>query len=254
MSLPDDFETLFETNDHKNVLLPDFDTGEGVQANQHVIVHGKEAIILDPGGHKVYNKVFSATLKASRGAQLKHIFLSHQDPDIVAAVNGWLMTTDAVAWTSSLWKRFVPHFGLDRLVVDRLLAIGDEGTRLDLGGAELWVLPAHFLHSCGNFHLYDPTSKILYTGDLGSSLGQTYREVPNFEAHIPLMDGFHRRYMSSTAALRAWVAMARGLDVDIIAPQHGALFRGQMVHQFYDWLETLECGIDNMAHVYKVPA
>ena len=94
----------------------------------------------------------------------------------------------------------------------------------------------------------------LYTGDLGASLGQDYREVPDFDAHIPLMEGFHRRYMSSTAALRAWVGMARTLDVQIIAPQHGALFRGEMVGQFYDWLETLECGIDAMADVFKVPA
>ena len=36
--------------------------------------------------------------------------------DIVAALNGWLMTTDADAYVSSLWTRFVPHFGFDHLV------------------------------------------------------------------------------------------------------------------------------------------
>jgi len=247
---------LHDGADHKNVLLEDFsDGGLAVQANQHLIIDTGEGMILDPGGHKVYSKVLGATMTALGKAKLKYIFLSHQDPDIVAAVNGWLMTTDAVAYVSKLWIRFVPHFGLDRLVQDRLLPIPDEGMRLKLGARELIMLPAHFLHSCGNFHIYDPTSKILYSGDLGASIGVDGQEVTDFAKHIPLMAGFHQRYMQSNRALRAWTRMARTLDVDLIAPQHGCLFRGKaMVEQFYDWLDSLDCGIDVMEHMYKVPA
>ncbi len=43
------------------------DTGRGVQANQHLIIHGKEAILLDPGGHKVYTKVMAVTFENLRG-------------------------------------------------------------------------------------------------------------------------------------------------------------------------------------------
>ncbi|MGB5546556.1 MAG: MBL fold metallo-hydrolase, partial [Polyangiales bacterium] len=119
---------LYDQNGHKNILLPDFGHGGlAVQANQHLVIHGNEGMILDPGGHKVYNKVLSETTSLLGGAQLKYLFLSHQDPDIIAAVNGWLMTTDAEAYISSLWIRFVPHFGLDRLVADRLKPIPDEG-------------------------------------------------------------------------------------------------------------------------------
>ena len=76
-------------------------------------------------------------------------------------------------------------------------------------------------------------SKILYTGDIGAALGLDYREVPDFDAHKEHMDGFHRRYMSSTAAFQAWAKMVRGLDIEIIAPQHGAFFRGKkMVAHF----------------------
>ena len=40
---------LYDDGEHKNVLLEDFDSdGLAVQANQHVIVHGGEGIILDP--------------------------------------------------------------------------------------------------------------------------------------------------------------------------------------------------------------
>ncbi|MCA9572699.1 MAG: MBL fold metallo-hydrolase [Myxococcales bacterium] len=246
---------LFQSDDHANILLPDQDAGEGVQSNQHLIVHGGEALLLDPGGTKLYPKVLKAVAQNKGKAKLTKIFLSHQDPDIVAAINGWLMTTDADAWLSALWRRFVPHFGSDRLVYERIRPIPDEGMKLDLGGSELVIVPAHFLHSVGNFHLYDPTSRILYTGDMGVSLGLDHREVTDFEAHIPNMEVFHTRYMSSNAAVRAWVAMVRKMDVQTIAPQHGAMLVGpEMVAKFLDWIEGLDVGIDAMPDVFKLPS
>jgi len=246
--------TLYEADGHKNVVLPEFDAGQGVPANQHVIVHGGEAMILDPGGHKVYNRVLQATLREARGCKLKHVFLSHQDPDIVAAVNGWLMTTDADAWCPSLWTRFVPHFGLDRLVADRLHGVPDGGMKLSLGGLDLLVLPGHFMHSPGNLHVYDPVSRILYTGDLGASVGPPYREVSDMAAHIQAMDGFHRRYIANNAVLRLWLDMVRQLDVQTVAPQHGAMMVGpDKVAAFFDWLEGLQCGTDLAGDMFRLP-
>ena len=127
--------------------------------------------------------------------------------------------------------------------------------RLPLGNTELLVVPAHYLHSYGNHHVYDPVSKILYTGDLGASVGQDYRIVEDFDAHIPLMKGFHERYMSSTTALHAWVEMVRGLDVQTIAPQHGAMFQGEeMVGRFLDFMGELRCGVDAYPDMFKLPA
>ena len=247
---------LFDNGTHKNVLLEDV-SGEGlaVQANQYVIVDGKAGMILDPGGHKVYSKVLSNTLGLlTGGAKLETIFLSHQDPDIVAAVNGWLMTTDATAHVSALWTRFGAHFGLDRLVESRLLPIPDEGKVLTLGASKLPVVPAHFLHSPGNFQIYDPISKILYSGDLGASLGAGYIEVPDFEAHLKFMTGFHKRYMANGKAMKLWADMARTLDLECIAPQHGAIFRGkEKVKAFIDWASDFPCGTDLM-DAYRVPA
>ncbi len=246
---------LFESSNHKNVLLPEFGRGLAVQANQHLIMHGQAGIILDPGGHKVYGKASSECMFQLGTRKMKYIFFSHQDPDIIAAANGWLMTTDAEAYISALWLRFVPHFGLDELVSHRLKPIPDEGLTLDLDGAKLMLLPAHFLHSEGNFQVYDPVSKILYTGDLGASLGMEYREVPDFDAHLKYMEGFHRRYMVSRSVLKAWASMVRQLEIEIIAPQHGALFRGKaMCGQLLSWLEDLECGIDLMLDAYRLPA
>jgi flavorubredoxin len=249
--------TLFDNKTHRNVLLEDRAHGHMVQANQHLIIHGAGAMILDPGGHKVYNRVLADSMHEMGSAKLTHIFLSHQDPDIVAAINGWLMTTDATAYASQLWLRFIPHFGLDTLVSERLIGIPDEGTVLDVGGAPLVIVPAHFLHSEGNFQVYDPQAKVLYTGDLGASLGMPYREITsaaNFDAHVEYMAGFHRRYMTAGKVLKAWAAMVRPLDIETIAPQHGAMMRGRdTVARFIDWCDQLECGIDLILDKFKVP-
>lgn len=246
--------TLYRDDVHRNLLLPVMDAGEGVPTNQHLIIADGEAMLLDPGGTKLYPRVFGAVAKELKGAKLKNIFCSHQDPDVVASLNGWLMTTDAQALASELWRRFIPHFGSDKLVYGRVSGIPDGGMRHMLGKTELILLPAHFLHSVGNFQVYDPTSRILYSGDLGVSLGEQERIVTDFDAHVPLMAGFHRRYMVANKALRAWARMVRTLDIEIIAPQHGAMFVGKpMVKRFIDWAETVECGLDVMEDVFKVP-
>ncbi len=132
--------------------------------------------------------------------------------------------------------------------------IADGGMFLPLGDSELMIVPAHFLHSPGNFQVYDGHAKILYSGDLGASIGPEYREVEDFEAHVPYMAGFHRRYMASRSMMAAWARMVRGLDIEILAPQHGALFRGKtMVNKFISWIEELECGVDWMASQLALP-
>ena len=80
-----------------------------------------------------------------------------------------------------------------------------------------------------------------------------YREVCDFDAHLQYMEGFHRRYISGNRAMRIWAAMVRQLDIEIIAPQHGALFKGKpMVERFIGWCEKLECGID-LLKPYRIP-
>lgn len=240
--------TITNTADHANILLDDEAIGRAVQANQHLIIDHNEGVLLDPGGAKAFRRVYPATLQALGTKQLRHIFFSHQDPDIIAAANGWLTATNAEAHISALWLRFVPHFGLDSATSESLSPIPDEGMVLPVGETELAILPAHFLHSSGNHQVYDPVTKVLYTGDLGASLGQPYREVTDFDAHLAYMTGFHQRYLASGKACKMWAAMVRKLDIEIIAPQHGALFRGKaLANRFIDWVDGLQCGVDIMA-------
>jgi len=44
-----------------------------------------------------------------------------------------------------------------------------------------------------------------------------------------------------------WVNMVRTMDVELIVPQHRTPFIGkEQIIQFFDWSETLQCGVDLM--------
>ncbi len=246
---------LYQNESHANLCVNDLSLGHMVDANQHIILHNGKAILLDPGGHKIFSRLFSQVAEQIPIKDLQYIFFSHQDPDIIASANGWLMTTEADAFLPALWIRFITHFGVDSMVIDRITPIEDQGMVIDLAGADLKVIPAHFLHSPGNFQLYDPVSKILYTGDLGASVGTTQRFVEDFDAHLTFMEGFHKRYMAGSRAMKAWAKTVRQLDIETIAPQHGSIFRGrEMVERFINWVDNLECGIDLLDDAFPIPS
>ena len=71
--------------------------------------------------------------------------------------------------------------------------------------------------------------------------------VDDFEKHLPNIEWFHRRYMCSNHATRAWVETIKDLDIQMIAPQHGPIYKGQAVHDFIAWFKELRCGIDLMS-------
>ncbi|MET0009020.1 MAG: MBL fold metallo-hydrolase [Candidatus Thiodiazotropha sp. 6PLUC4] len=245
---------LFDKDGHSYILLEGFGQGEMVPTNQVVIRNGNEAILLDPGGHKVHYEVINEVSSLIPISNLKYLFFSHQDPDIIAAANAWLMLTEADALISKLWVRFIPHFGIDELLLPRLHGIPDEGMRLQLGNTELIILPAHFLHSAGNFQVYDPASKTLFSGDLGASIGLDYSVVTDFEAHIAYMEGFHLRYMPSAQANQCWAKMVRELDIERIVPQHGAIFPDRETSKrFIDWIADLPGAVEILKDNYRIP-
>ena len=171
-----------------------------------------------------------------------------RQPDIIASLDRWMTSTRAKLVISRIWERFAPHFTKVGKTDDRVIGVPDQGGKLPLGKSELWLVPAHFMHSEGNFHFYDPISRILFTGDLGVSMmsgKQAATPVTDLKSHIPLMEGFHRRYMVSNKILRLWVHMARQLDISMLVPQHGAPIVGQQaIGDFLEWVENLMCGID----------
>lgn len=243
-------KVLYQEKDHRFILLGFAESKEeqGIPSNQYLITHGKTGILLDPGGFGLFPVLLSRVIKYTELENISHIILSHQDPDICGGLNIWLEMTPAQAYISRLWLRFLPHYDIKQ--IDRVIGIKDEGEDLKITeDFKIKLIPAHFLHSPGQINVYDPISKILFTGDIGAGIlpcSENKLFVEDFESYIQCIEPFHKRYMASNEALRKWVKRAEKLDIHIIAPQHGYLFKGETVYKLFEYLYNLKCGVDLM--------
>jgi flavorubredoxin len=252
---------LFRNDNHACLMFTDLveEDGQAVQSNQFLIVdHGVGAVI-DPGGNLAFNELYLTLSRFFPPRDLSYLLASHADPDIIASLDRWMTSTQSKLVISRIWERFAPHFTKVGKTENRVVGVPDAGGRLALGRSELWLLPAHFMHSEGNFHFWDPVSRILFTGDLGASMvsgAEAAKPVTELAPHLPRMEGFHRRYMVSNKILRMWVRMARQLDIAMLVPQHGAPIQGRKaISDFMDWIETLACGVDLFDdRAYQLPS
>lgn len=217
-----------------------------IDSNEYVIMSGGEAMMLDPGGTEVFPAVLGAVSDRLEIRQITKFFLTHQDPDVISSLPLWLgLCPKAKVYVPSIWAGFIAHLGIE--YVENFVLIPDEGMSLDLGTSHrrIDLVPAHYCHSSGNYSLFDPHARILFSGDIGAALlpaGYESMFAEDFEQHVGYMHGFHTRWMPSGAALKAWTERVRALDPLMIAPQHGAIFRNEQVGQFLDWIGNLEVG------------
>ena len=238
-------QTIFENGDHKWLAIvrdparPDF----LIDTNEYLVTHGGQGMLLDPGGLEIFPAVFSAVATGFDPSAISSIFASHQDPDVISSLALWLEFNPQMrCHISWLWTSFIPHFGGNAATFS---AIPDEGMSIPLGGLSLQAIPAHYLHSSGNFNLYDRTAKILFSGDIGAALlpaDQQGRAVTDFASHIRHAEAFHRRWMGSNEAKRQWCSRVSQLDIDMLCPQHGAIYQGEDVQRFINWFDGLQVG------------
>ena len=241
-------QTIFEKGDHKWFVISRDPNrpNDLIDTNEYLVVNGMDALMTDPGGSEIFPAVFSALATKFNPAGITALFASHQDPDIISSLSLWLDFKPTLkCYVSWLWASFIPHFGGR---ADTFIQIPDPGLSIKLGGLTLEAVPAHFLHSSGNFHLHDPVARVYFSGDVGAALlppGETGCFVTDFDSHVRFAEGFHRRWMGSVPAKRDWCERASKLPIDMLCPQHGAIYQGKDVERFINWFDELEIGITN---------
>ena len=236
---------LFENNSRTWLMFgrDDEKPNEIIDTNQYIVISNKNALLMDPGGIELFSAMLSAVIKQLPADKITHIFASHQDPDIISSLGLWDQALPSATLHSPwIWESFIKHFGMNNITYS---AIPDEGSSLKIDQVTLDFIPAHYLHSSGNFNVYDPEAKILMSGDIGAALESVDAPlfVDDFDEHISKMKMFHQRWMPSNEAKNDWVSRVRKLDIDMMCPQHGRIFKGDNVKRFLDWFEELEVGI-----------
>lgn len=236
---------IFEKNDHKWAVVtrdpekPDY----LIDTNEYLIIQGDKALLTDPGGSEIFPEVFSAINTEFDARCITALFASHQDPDVISSLGLWLdFNPELKCYLSWLWGSFVPHFGGD---ANTFITLADSGGEIRLGNLILQAVPAHYLHSSGNFNLYDPVAKMFFSGDIGAALlpaGEDELIVKEFDKHIRHARGFHQRWMGSNEAKLDWCARVEKMDIDMLCPQHGAIYQGGDVQRFINWFAELPIG------------
>ncbi len=252
--MDNNYKILYEDATHKYIMFS-FDDEEQensyLSVNQYLIVSHGVGVLIDPGSEAIFDELYDGVSEHIDIEKIEYIFFSHQDPDVAASIAQWAVTTKAKFIMSALWVRFMSHYGFTEM--NRVISLSDMGEKVHLSSSYLEFVPAHFLHSPGNFSLYDSQSKILFSGDIGAAIvtsPQGYKKVANFEEHKEHLYGFHKRYMGSNKFCKAWVTRVENLDIATIVPQHGLLFEGKDVQLFLGWLKELKCGSDYIEELY----
>ncbi|KJV07217.1 MBL fold metallo-hydrolase [Methylocucumis oryzae] len=214
-----------------------------VDSNQYAVRTANRCLLLEPGGAELFAPMMAAVLHHAPVEQITDLFASHQDPDVISSLGLWDQAlSGAKLHAPAAWEGYLRHLGCESI---EYVGISDNGGTIKLESVELQLIPAHYLHSPANFHVYDPQAKILMSGKVGSAFESASAPmyVEHFDSHVEKMRYYHQRWMPSNHAKRAWIERVRNLDIDILAPQHGRIFKGDDVKRFLDWFDALQVGI-----------
>ena len=240
-------QTIFKKGDHEWLIFgQDPEKPDNlVDTNQVVIINGDSAVLIDPGGIETFPSMLAALTEKISVDKIERIFLSHQDPDVASSLPLWLrVCRDGIDVSiSELWAQTITHLDANA----QINPIPDTGMEFALGDALiLRAIPAHYLHSPGNFHIYDPVSNMLFSGEVGTAVipptDWNGYVVQDFDRHMDYMFEFHERWMPTNAARDAWLSQIVRLNIEALVPQHGMVFKGDNVERFLDWFSGLELG------------
>lgn len=205
-------------------------------------------LMLDPGSSKDFAVVRAKTERVIGNInQLTAVFVNHQDPDVCSAI-GLLVGRHAprchVLCSEDTW-RLISHHSVPRssyVSIERY----PSGFRMP-NNERILPVPSPFCHFVGAIMLYDPQTRVLFSGDLfGGLTDKNARGLYADESDWSGIRAFHQIYMPTNKAIRHAIKQIRALDPSplIIAPQHGRVISGPYVSYYLDRLESLEVGLD----------
>lgn len=205
--------------------------------------------LVDPGPSEDLEKISAKIGKLTGTLSRIHIY-SLSQPDADACMNAIYVSQanpKAVCLTSEENWQLISHFGLNPQSVKLTQSFKNGQVKLSTGHL-LRFIPAPYCHHKGAFLTYDPESRVLFSGDLFSGLSDAgrldriYAEEQDWEG----IRAFHQMYMPANEALRNAIDQIRKLNPAplLIAPQHGLLWRGELLERFMERIYHLDVGAD----------
>ena len=205
-------------------------------------------VIIDPGSSADFSVVQSKAARVIGSLErLSAVFINHQDPDVGSSAGVLLgrYSPDAYILCAEDTWRLIQYFNLPK---QRFVPVEKypDGFSLPTGHS-LRPIASPFCHFVGATMLYDPQTRVLYSGDLfGAIVDKNATGVFADESDWVGMRAFHQIYMPMRQAIAQTIATIRAIPegVEIIAPHHGRLIKGPFIEEFMKRLESLPVGLD----------
>ncbi len=213
-------------------------------------------LLIDPGPPADFDHVVVKTARVIGSlADVHLVFANHQDPDVIGNAASLVKVNPRILFfmTEDTW-RLTQYYGIPKENFRPVESFGDRKVFFSTGH-ELQFIPSPFCHFRGACMLYDPQTRILFSGDLFGGIA-----APGLKCSLANWAGikaFHELYMPANEALRLAVKRIRALSPPplMIAPQHGSIIEGDYVEKFLQRMNDLKVGLDIINSVEdKAPA
>lgn len=244
-----------------------YDISSRVHCNPYLVRTGGKGLLIDSGSRGDFPVVMLKVMQTGvEPADLSTLVYQHYDPDLCGSLPNVLELCDNpdIRVLSARANNVFIAFYLHRDSNVRLEHMEDLGWEVTLQDRTLRFIHTPFAHSAGSFVTYDSRSRILFSSDLFGSFASHWNLFLEFEPacyscddyhdcsqgkdHCPVPDilEFHRQLIPSGKALALAMERISSLDIAAIAPQHGAIVRGEQdIRYLIHLLSNLEgVGID----------
>ncbi len=239
---------MFSMNVEKMLFESMWELPNGVTMNSY-IVKGNDIAIIDGviGWDGVPETLYQAMEEIDVNVDdIKYLIVNHVEPDH----SGWIenfkkIRTDFTLVTTAKGAEITKAFYGD----DFDILVVKEGDTLDLGnGRILHFHPVPNVHWPETMVTYDEKTKILFTCDLYGAFGSIqdhYFDDEMTEEEMAKYELEGKRYFSNVMMtfvplLKRAIAKTKTLDLAMIAPGHGPLYRGnpeKIIDGYSRWAE-----------------
>ena len=222
-------------NDRRLALFENlFPIPHGVSYNSYVIMDEKTALMdtTDPSITSLFLANVAHTLN---GRKLDYLIINHMEPDHCSNIEEIMHRyPEATLVCNAKTLQMIGQF-YDLDLTGRTMII-KEGDTLSLGSHTLHFVAAPMVHWPEVMMVYEDSEKILFSADgfgsFGALNGNLFNDEINFDRDW--LDDARRYYTNIVgkygAQVQAVLKKASGLDIQMICPLHGPIWRNNLAY------------------------
>lgn len=219
-----------------------FPIERGVSYNSYLLMDEK-TVLLDTVDRGIAGQFLENLTYALAGRSLDYLVVNHMEPDHCALIEDIVRRYPDVqiVGNSKTFGMIAQFFGFD--IADRSLVV-KEGDTLTTGKHTLHFVMAPMVHWPEVMVTYDSLDKVLFSADAFGTFGALNGNIFNDEIEFERdwLDDARRYYTNIVgkygAPVQALLKKAAGLDIAVICPLHGPIWRsnlGYIIDKYNIW-------------------